>query len=211
MRFYENRLSRRSKLSLLFAGLAFVAAYAVWYVKVIRQPRAIDLLTELAKKEKAEEVKSPDPVYLNTLSASDPTRSHLVEEGFKIVYRMQDISQSCRVPFDSSFSYHSRPVPKKRQIDFADPGQDFNYGDAIIGELPFRQLHFAGLGPNSCFIYYQRGGQNYPSSCLALIDYAGGKAVWVGVMAGGRAARNLRDLWAVFSQHKFDDSGGPDC
>lgn len=199
------------KVSLLIAGLAFIAAWGLWYVKVIRQPRAIDLQRELAEKEKAVEVKSPDPIYLNTMSASDATRSQLLNGTFRIVYRMQDISQGCREPFESSFSYYSRTVPKKREIDFADPGQDFNYGDAIVGGLPFRQLHFAGLGANSCFIYYQQGGRIYPSSCLAVMNYADGKAIWVGVVAGGSAARDFRELRTVFSQHKFNDSGERDC
>jgi len=207
----QNRLSRRVKFSPLVAGLAFVAASGVLYVKVIRQSKAIDLLQELSKKEKEEGVKSPDPVYLNTLAESDAIRSHLLDGGFTIVYRMEDVSQGCRVPFESSFSYYSRTVPKKREIDFADPGQDFNYGDAVREGLPFRQLHFAGLGPNSCFIYYQQGGRIYPSSCLAVMHYADGKAIWVGVVAEGRAARNFRELRAVFSQHKFSESGEPDC
>src|SRR5882762_7850639 len=172
MTFSENRVSLRVKISILIAGLAFAAACSVWYVKTIRQTRTIDLLQELAKKEKAEEVKSLDPVFLKTLSASDATRSHLLDGDFTIVYRMQDISESCRAPFESSFSYYSGTVPKKRQIDFADPGQDFNYGDVILEGLAFRQLHFAGLGPSSCFIYYQQGGRIYPSSCLAVINCA---------------------------------------
>jgi hypothetical protein len=211
MTFNKNRLSRPVKLSLVIAGLVFTAACGVWYTKVIRQPRAIDLRGELAEKEKTEEVESPDPVYLKTLSASDVTRSHLLDGGFTIVYRMQDISQSCKAPFESSFSFYSRTVPKKREIDFADPGQDFNYGDAVRGGLPFRQLHFAGLGSNSCFIYYQQGGRIYPSSCLAVMKYSGGKTIWVGVVAGGRAARNFRELQADFSQNKFHDSGERDC
>jgi|HubBroStandDraft_4_1064222.scaffolds.fasta_scaffold25857_1 hypothetical protein len=207
----ENRLSGRVKFSLLIAGLALVAPCGVWYVKVIRQPKAIDLLQELAKKEKEADEISPDPVYLKTLPASDSFRSHLLDGEFTIVNRMQDISQGCRAPFESSFSYYSRTVPKKRKIDFADPGQDFNYGDAVRDGVPFRQLHFAGLGPNSCFIYYQQGGRIYPSTCLAVMDYSGGKVIWVGVVSGGRAARNFRELRAVFSQHKFSDSGGLDC
>jgi hypothetical protein len=206
----QNRRSRRVLLALLLAGLAVVAVCGVWYVTVIRQPKAIDLLQELAKKEK-EEVKSPDPVYLNTLAESDAIRSHLLDGEFIIVYRMEDVSQGCRMPFESSFSYYSRTVPKKREIDFADPGQDFNYGDSIIEGLPFRQLHFAGLGPNSCFIYYQQGGRIYPSSCLAVMHYADVRAIWVGIVAGGRAARNFRELRAVFSQRGFSDSGEPDC
>jgi hypothetical protein len=204
-------LSRGMKVSLLLAGLGFVAMCSVLYVKVIRQPNAIDLLQELAKKEKEEEVNSPDPVYLNTLPASDAVRSYLLDDEFKIVYQMHDVSQGCLEPFESSFSYYSLTAPKKREIDFADPGQDFNYGDAIRRGLPFRQLHFAGLGSNSCFIYYQQGGRIYPSSCLAVMHYADGKAFWVGVLAGGNPARNFRELRTVFSRHDFSDSGEPDC
>jgi len=207
----KGNLRSTVKLTLLIAGLVFLATYGFWYVKVIKQPKAIDLLQELAKKQKEEEVKSPDPIYLNTLSAPEATRSHLLDGAFSIVYRMQDIPPRCRTPFESSFSYYSWRVPMKREIDFADPGQDFNYGDAVREALPFRQLHFAGLGPNSCFIYYQQGGRIYPSTCLAVIQYAVGKAIWVGVVSGGRAARNFRKLRAVFSEHKFSDSGEPDC
>lgn len=211
MIFDEIRLSRTAKLSLVIAGLGFAAACGVWYMKAVGQPSTIDLRGEPAKKEKAEELKSPDPVFLKTLSAPDATRSHLLDRDFAIVYRMQDIPRSCSAPFESSFLFYSRTVPKKREINFADPGQDFNYGDALREGLPFRQLHFAGLGSDSCFIYYQQGGRIYPSSCLAVMKYSGGNAIWVGVVAGGNAARNFRKLRAVFSQHSFSDSGEPDC
>ncbi len=207
----DNRLSSRAKFSLLVAGLALVAACGVLYMKAIRQPKATDLLQELAKKEKEEGLISPDPIYLNTLPASGPFRGQLFEGKFRIVYRMQDISHGCRMPFESSFSYYSRTVPKKREIDVADPGQDFNYGDVVREALPFRELHFAGLGSESCFIYYQQGGRIYPSSCLAVIRYGSRKAMWVGVVAGGRAARNFRELQVTFSQNKFSDSVEPNC
>ena len=197
------------KVTLLIAGLTCLAACGVWYVKVIRQPKAIDLLQELAKKEKEEEVISLDPIYLKTLSAPGATRSHLLDGAFSIVYRMQDIPPSCRAPFESSFSYYTQTVPMKREIDLADPGQDFNYGDVILEGLSFRQLHFAGLGPNSCFVYYQQGGKNYPSSCLAVVNYASGKTIWVGMTR--REARDLRKLRSILSNHQFDDSGERDC
>jgi hypothetical protein len=43
------------------------------------------------------------------------------------------------------------------------------------------------------------------------MKYSGGKTIWVGVVAGGRAARNFRELQADFSQNKFHDSGERDC
>jgi len=203
------RGSRFSKTIIfcLLAGLAgLVAASAVWYIYAIRPPKIINL-QDLAPKE--EVIESFDPVFLRTLSAPEAVRRHLLDGEFTIVYRMQDISQSCRVPFEFSFSYYSRTVPMKREIDFADPGQDFNYGDVIRGGLSFRQLHFAGLGPNSCFVNYQQGGKNYPSSCLAVVNYASGKIIWVGVTR--REARDLRKLRSILSNHQYDDSGERDC
>jgi hypothetical protein len=203
-----SRLSKTIIFCLLAGVAGLFAASGIWYINAIKPPKIISL-QDLAPKE--EVIESLDPVFLRTLSAPEAIRRHLLDGEFTIAYRMQDISQSCRAPFESSFSYYSRTVPMKREIDFADPGQDFNYGDAIRGVLPFRQLHFGGLGPNSCFIYYQQGGRIYPSSCLAVMDYTSGKAIWVGVVTGGRAARNFRELRAVFSQHKFYDSGERDC
>jgi hypothetical protein len=204
-----GRCFSKTTIFCLLAGVAgLFAVSGVWYINAIKPPKIINL-QDLAPKE--EVIESLDPVYLKTLSAPEPVRRHLLDGEFTIVYRMQDISQRCRAPFESSFLRFSRTVPKKPGIDFADPGQDFNYGDSIIEGLPFRQLHFAGLGRNSCFIYYQQGGRIYPSSCLAVMEYVGGKAIWVGVVAGGKAARNFRELRAVFFQHKYYDSGERDC
>ena len=71
-----------------------------------------------------------DTMY-DSLSTSDANRGHLLDGAFSIVNRMRDIPPNCRAPFESSFSYYSRTIPKEREIDFADPGQDFNYGDAV--------------------------------------------------------------------------------
>ena len=132
----------------------------------------------------------PDPTQLRTLSASDAIRRHLLDGDFAIAHRMQDIPADCSVVFA------------------ADPGQEFNNGDAIIKGLPYRQLHFAGVGPKSCFMYYQRGGATY-SSCLAILDRATVKIVWLGVTRKNGA--NLDDLRSLLSRHQFDDTGGPDC
>lgn len=194
------------KFSLLVAGVGLVAATVLWYMNVIRPPKIINL-QDLAPKEAV--IGSSDPVYLRTLSAPDEIHRHILDGEFTIVYRMKDIPQSCIAPFEYSFLYYSRNVPKQREIDFADPGHDFNYGDAIIGDLPFRQLHFAGLGRSSCFVYYQKGGNNYPSSCLAAVNYSSGRTIWVGVTR--QDARDLRKLRSLLSKHQFYDSGGRDC
>jgi hypothetical protein len=72
----------------------------------------------------------------------DAARNRRLDGWFATVYRMPDISQSCRTPSESSFSDYFRTIPKKRGINFADPGQDFNDGES----LPFRQWHFGGKG-----------------------------------------------------------------
>lgn len=201
------RVSRTTKLSLLLAGVGLVVLLGVWYTTAFRSPNEISL-QELAKPEGA--VKSPDPVYLSTLSAPEAIRDHLLDGSFRIVYQMQDISGSCGASFYSSFARFSKIVPKNEgEVDFANPGQDFNYGDALVGGLPFRRLHFAGLGPKSCFVFYQQGGRNYPSSCLAVVQYSSGKTVWVG--STRENARDLRQLRFLLIKNQFDDKSGPVC
>lgn len=183
-----NRSSKTATFCLL-AGLAgLVAACGIWYVKAIRPPRVIDL-QQFAKKT---DVYGPlDPVHLNTLSVPGGTVDHLLDGDFTIVNRMQNIPDECRVIFA------------------ANPGQEFNYGDAIIEGLPYRQLHFAGISPKSCFIYYQRGGNDYPSSCLAVVNRERRKIISLGVTR--KKAGNLHDLRSLLSHHQFDDRGAPDC
>ena len=183
--------SRLSKTVIFFllAGVAgLFAACGIGYFKVIRPPKVIDL-QQFAKKIDVDE--PLDLARLRTVSVSDAIRGHLLDGEFAISHRMQDIPSDCRVVFA------------------ANPGQEFNYGDVIIKGLPYRQLRFAGVSPKSCFMYYQRGGNNYPSSCLAVLDRARGKIIWLGVTR--KNAANLRDLRSLLSLHRFDDTGGPDC
>jgi hypothetical protein len=183
-----NRSSKTATFCLLAGIAGLVAACGIWYVKAIRPPKVIDL-QEFVKKI---DVDGPrDPVHLRTLSVSGGIRDRLLDGDFTIVYRMQNISADCRVVFA------------------ANPGQEFNYGDAIIEGLPYRQLHFAGMSPKSCFIYYERGGNNYPSSCLAVLNREKGKVIWLGVTR--KKAGNLHDLRSLLSHDQFDDRGGPDC
>jgi hypothetical protein len=116
-----SRFSKTIIFFLLAGGEGLFAASGVWYINAIKPPKIINL-QDLAPKE--EVIESLDPVFLRTLSAPEAIRRHLLDGEFAIAYRLQDISQSCRSRFESSFSYYSRTVPMKREIDFADPGHD---------------------------------------------------------------------------------------
>lgn len=201
------RLSRNTKISLLVVGLGFIVAFGTWYAKAIRPPKEINL-QEIAKRQDLP-APDPDPVHMSTSPASDAIHGHLLDGDFAIIHRMRKLSDGCRVAFESSFVSSSVTGRSSGEIDFADPDQDFNYGDVIREGLPFRQLHFAGLGPKSCFVYYERGGQDYASSCLAVVLYAGGRTIWVGVTH--KKAHNLRELRSLFLNHKFEDASGRDC
>jgi len=50
----------------------------------------------------------------------------------------------------------------------ADPGDYFNEGDIIVGDLPTRRLIFAGVTPDRAFIHYEKGGIFGPSSFVVL-------------------------------------------
>jgi len=202
-----QRLSRTAKVALLVAGAGFLALCGIWYMNVLRSPKGLNQ-GELGNKH--EGPKHPDPVHLNTLEASDAARGHALDGDFKIVYRMQDISENCRAVFDSSFLNDSGTIPTKREeIGFADPGQPAQYGDSLIPGAPFRQLLFAGQGQKSCFIYYQHGGQNHPSYCLAEMDHTDRKMIWVG--EARQKADGIEELRSMLSRGQFVDTNGPVC
>ena len=183
-------------------------ASAVWYMNGIRPPSIVNL-HDLAPKD---EIFDPDPIHLSTVAAPEGIRRHLLDGDFTIVRRMQDISQNCRMPFEASFLRSSKAANKKVEVLLADPGQAFISGDVLIEDLPFRQLHFAGLGPGSCFVYYEVGGRNYSSSCLAVVTYATGNTVWVGVTHQPRV-HDLTKLRSLLITDRFDDRAGhgEDC
>ena len=184
----RSRLSKSIIYSLLAGIAAAFSAFGAWYFEAIRQPKVVDLKHFARKTEDSELF---DSVQLRTLSVPDAIRRHLLDGDFAIAHRMQDIPGDCTV------------------VSAANPGQDVNYGDSIVEGLPYRQLHFAGIRPKSCFMFYQRGGNNYPSSCLAILDRLSGKIIWLGVTRKDGA--NLQDLRWLLSRHQFDDTGEPDC
>jgi hypothetical protein len=200
------RLSRTAKVALLVAGVGFLVVCGVWYMNVLRPPRELNL-RELGNKH--EVPKDPDPIHLHTLAASEAVRRHVLDGDFRIVYRMQDISEDCRAVLDSSFFNDSGTIPKRGEIRFADPGQPAQYGDSLIPDAPFRQLLFAGQGPKTCFLYYQHGGQNHPSYCLAEMDHTDRKMIWVG--EARRKADGIEELRSMLSRGLFVDTNGPGC
>jgi hypothetical protein len=201
-----QQLPRKVKVSLLVGGLVFVGVCVFGYIEFIRPPKVVNL-AGLGNKHEVEE--DPDRVHLSAVAAPAAIRDHLLDADFRVVYRMQDISEDCISIFDSSFLNNSRTVPKKEEIRFADPGQPAQYGDSLIPDAPFRQLVFAGQGPRTCFVYYEHGGENHPSYCLALMDQADRKTMWVGEVR--KKAESLVELRSFLSENQFDDTVGPGC
>jgi hypothetical protein len=70
-------------------------------------------------------------------------------------------------------------------------------------------LVFAGVGSKACFVYFERGGVMRPSSCLAVIDYAEGKTVWIG--EAPMKVWGLDELRSALSEGEFQDNAGPAC
>jgi hypothetical protein len=151
----------------------------------------------------------PDNIYLKTVPVPVSTRDHLLDGQFKIVNRIDEITEECRNIFDSSFVNSTRSIPNWKNVQLANPGQPFQATDNIISGLPFRRLILAGSGPHACFIYYERGGAMYPSSCLAVMELIQKKTVWVGESAD--KARSLDELRFILTHQRFRDSAGPVC
>jgi len=140
---------------------------------------------------------------LDTMSSSSIERNHVLDGSFTIIRLTGEIAKGCRDIFDSSF------VPGSGPIELADPGELFQFSDALIEGAPFRRLEFAGMAPNKCFIYYQHGGTMYPRFCLALMDNSNRKMLWVGVAA--KHAANVQELRKMLLRGDFADNNGPTC
>ena len=115
----------------------------------------------------------------------------------------EKIAPDCRSTFDSSFAHNLGAAASSKEIELANPGQMFQSSDALIEGAPFRRLEFAGLGTGRCFVYYQHGGTMYPRFCLAVMDNANGKMLWVG--EARKQARNLDQLRKMLLRGDFMD------
>lgn len=151
----------------------------------------------------------PDQFHLRTTSAPRAVRSHLLAGNFKLVDRVAQIDDACRDVFFGSFVSGTGAAPSAGEVSLADPGQPFQSSDDLVPGVPFRRLVLAGVGPNSCFIYYQHGGSMYPRFCLAVIDRAQKKVVWLG--ESSKEARSIGELRRMLLSQQFCDSRCPDC
>jgi hypothetical protein len=192
-----TRVSFTVLLSTVVVGIGLFGAFLgfkAW--KSLRRP--IPQL-EFPKQEIAD---IPSPFYLKNVPAADDV--HLLDGDFKIVRRVSEVPVACMSTFESSLVTINGLHPKTGEVRFANPGEPFNWSDAIEEDLPFRRLEFAGLSTSGCFIHYQSGGQ--PSTfCLAVIDTANHK-----IMAGEyeRAAKGLNELRRLIHQRRFRDGRG---
>jgi hypothetical protein len=185
-----------------FSLVLFGVRYFTWFHA--GSERALD---DLQKSPVMPE--EPDHIRLNTIPASSVSKQHLLDEDFKIVRRTGDIAESCRDIFYSSFGNSSGSASATNSLALADPGQEFQSSDNIRSGVPFRRLVLAGLGPRTCFIYYEHGGAMYPSACLAIMDYHQTKAVWVG--EARKKARTVHELRSMLAAEQFADTAGPVC
>jgi len=183
-------------------GAGVVLAFCgIWYV-YHKAPKRVDL----AQFAKEHVTQYPDPFTLNRFPTASGNRNHLHDGDFMVVHHMQDIPEGCVLLFYSSFVQLSA---YEGRVGFADPGQPAQYGDSLIPNAPFRQLVFAGQDPNRCFVYYQHGGVNRPSYCLAVMDHVNKKMIWVGEATD--KVNSIEELRALLSQDKFNDTPGPGC
>jgi hypothetical protein len=144
----------------------------------------------------------PGSFYLKNVPALDDL--HLLDGGFKIVRRVNEVLDACMSNFESSFVTINGRHAKTGEVRFANPGEPFNWSDAIKEDLPFRRMEFAGLSTSGCFIHYQSGGQ--PSTfCLAVIDTANHRIV---VGEYQKAAKDLNELRRLIRQRRFRDGRG---
>lgn len=143
-------------LSTVVVGVGLFAAFfgfKAW--KSLRQP--IPQL-EFPKQE------IPDiPGWFHLKDSLTLDDVHLLDGDFKIVRRVNEVPGACISTFESSFVTIKGLHAKAGEVRFANPGEPFNWSDAIEEDLPFRRLEFAGLSGSGCFIHYQSGGQPFSS------------------------------------------------
>lgn len=198
-----RRTLKRWRIVIL-AVIALLVVLAVFWATP--RPRSSPLLSLPNAKKQAFE--PADPYRLGTRAVSAVTREHLLDSEFKLVNQVSQIPQNCISSFDSSFT-NAEGAPAGARVQLADPGQPFQYSDAIVPGLPFRRLLFAGIAPESCFVYYQHGGVMYPSYCLVVSDKSSTHAIWVG--ESRKRANNLQDLRSMLVRSEFSDTAGPVC
>lgn len=201
----NSRRAPRTLTSLLLLGLlGMVAVFGFVWLRF--KTHNYELLVPQASKP----FEDPDRVQLSTTPSSDQHQNKLLEgDDFRITKKLRDIPEPCFSPFESSFIRTSATDSTAEKVEIADPGQPFQFSDALTPGLPFRRLVLAGLGANSCFIYYQHGGRMYPSYCLAVMAYGHQPKVWVG--QSRKEAATVEELRAMLRREEFTVTAGPVC
>ena len=146
---------------------------------------------------------------LATVAVSESARQSLLANDFMLVNRFRDLSDGCRTGFLSSFT--DTKSGKLSSADIADPGEPFQFSDALVLGFPYRRLVVAGEQSGRCFIYYQHGGKMYAEWCLAVIDESRKKPLWVGMRIGSLPAQTIDELRAKLLNGAFRDHAGLVC
>lgn len=191
-------MKRKIILSTIAVGVGLFAVFMAAQ-RSLRKP-----IPQLDKSPKTALPEDLDKFQLKTFAVQTDVLVHLLDGDFYIVRQMKDIPSSCATVFESSFMTHSGSHANPGEIRFANPGEAFQASDNIVNPgLPFRRLEFAGLGATKCFIHYHRGGGQPAAFCLAVMDYANQKTVFVG--EAPRAAKNLDELRRMILGRQFED------
>jgi hypothetical protein len=188
----------------LFVLIAFLIIFGFFWVRL--RPTNFDASVMESNGSKLKTI-NPDPVLLK-LSDSAADAHDLLDGEFSTSGRVSEINGDCMSAFESSF-VKTDGTALSGKVDVADPGQPFQFSDALAEGLPFRQLVLAGMGSKSCFIYYQHGGRMYPSYCLAVMDLGMKKAVWVG--ESNKKAGTIEELRSELRRRQFSDSTDAGC
>src|SRR5215469_1668486 len=101
----------------------------------------------------------PAPIKLATPEMSSAERREFLSADYRIVRNVSDLPAGIRKLYSPKTGSH---------VVIADPGDYFNEGDIIVGDLPTRRLIFAGVTPDRAFIHYEKGGIFGPSSFVVL-------------------------------------------
>jgi hypothetical protein len=200
---YKKQVSRSGSWALGWSLLGILALFAVCGLSYLRF-KSVKHRPTYSNQEQGTAV-DPEPEHLKTVAATAGAED-LLKANFRVMSREEDIRPNCRLPFNSSFS---RTSGMNSNVELADPGEEFQFSDAITPGLPFRQIIFGGIGATRCFIYYQHGGRMFPSYCLAVMDYQQPKAIWVG--ESRRRAEDLEKLRLLLLQGQFETSGDAPC
>lgn len=192
-------LNRKLIWAVLLMCAAVIAGIGFW--RELRIPSHVPL------PPRYQESANQRPL-LATVSAPLSVRQKLLLGDFTVVHRFQNLPDRCQESFLSSFS---NPGGKGISIaDIANPGELFQFSDALVPNLPYRRLVFAGQQHDKCFIYYQDGGHMYASFCLAVIDEGSEKPIWIG-NEWGKPAASISELRQRLSANAFRDDSGAVC